>query len=198
MITDRRTRISDRTLMPITEKSSDFWQVFDRNEDEGFLEIAVGPECEGFPGRSDGKESACNAKDLDLISGSGRSPGGRNGYPFQYSCLENPMGWAAWQATVHWVTKRRDWSTNTSWGWMEGGSSVIRTSWIWEGSNWSRAWVQHFIWWMGDWVGWRESIWETYITAVNIKKWEMHSHQETQRKRGKSGNLQRLPPPKQK
>lgn len=37
VIADRRTQISDRTLMPITEKSSDFWQVFDRNEDEGFF-----------------------------------------------------------------------------------------------------------------------------------------------------------------
>ena len=37
VIADGRTRISDRTLMPITEKSSDFWQVFDRNEDEGFF-----------------------------------------------------------------------------------------------------------------------------------------------------------------
>ena len=37
VIADRRTQISDRTLMPITEKSGDFWQVFDRNEDEGFF-----------------------------------------------------------------------------------------------------------------------------------------------------------------
>ena len=46
----------------------------------------------GFPGGSDGKESACNAEDLDLISGLGRSPGGRHGYSLQYSCLENPHG----------------------------------------------------------------------------------------------------------
>ncbi|KAI4548288.1 hypothetical protein MG293_000618 [Ovis ammon polii] len=56
------------------------------------LEIAVGPQREGFPGGADSNESACNAKDLGLISGSGRSPGGQNGYPFQYSCLKNPMG----------------------------------------------------------------------------------------------------------
>ena len=43
------------------------------------------------PGGSDGKESACDAGDLGSISGSGRSPGEGNGYPFQYSCLENPM-----------------------------------------------------------------------------------------------------------
>jgi len=45
----------------------------------------------GFPGGSDSKESACNSGDLGLISGSGRSPEGGNGYPLQYSCLGNPM-----------------------------------------------------------------------------------------------------------
>ena len=45
----------------------------------------------GFPGGSDGKESACNAGDLDLIPESGRSAGDGNGNPVQYSCLENPM-----------------------------------------------------------------------------------------------------------
>jgi len=38
----------------------------------------------GFPGGSDGKESACNAGDPGLILGSGRSPGEGNGYPLQY------------------------------------------------------------------------------------------------------------------
>ena len=45
----------------------------------------------GFPGGSDGKESACNAGDPGLIPGSGRSPRERTGYPLQYSCLENSM-----------------------------------------------------------------------------------------------------------
>ena len=45
----------------------------------------------GFPGGSDGKVSACNAGDLGLIPGSGRSSGDGNGNPLQYSCLENPM-----------------------------------------------------------------------------------------------------------
>ena len=43
-----------------------------------------------FPGGSDGKESACNAGDLGLIPGLGRSPGGGLGNLLQYSCLENP------------------------------------------------------------------------------------------------------------
>ena len=50
----------------------------------------------GFPGGSDSKESACNAGDLDLIPGSGRSLGEENGYPLQYSCLENSKGREAW------------------------------------------------------------------------------------------------------
>ena len=59
----------------------------------------------GFPGGSDGKESACNAGDLGLISGVGRSTGEGNGNPLQYSCLENPMDRGAWRATVHGITK---------------------------------------------------------------------------------------------
>ena len=42
-----------------------------------------------FPGGSDGKESACNAGNVGFIPGLGRSPGEGNGYPLQYSCLEN-------------------------------------------------------------------------------------------------------------
>ena len=45
----------------------------------------------GFPGGSAGKESASNAGDLGLIPGLGRSPGEGNGYPLQYSGLENSM-----------------------------------------------------------------------------------------------------------
>ena len=46
----------------------------------------------GFPCGSVGKESACNAGDLGLIPGLGRSPGERKGYPLQYSGLENSIG----------------------------------------------------------------------------------------------------------
>ena len=59
----------------------------------------------GFPGGSDGKESACNVGDLGLVLGSGRSPEEGNGNPLQYSCLENSMDRGAWQATVRGVTK---------------------------------------------------------------------------------------------
>ena len=56
---------------------------------------------------SDGRESICNAGDLGLIPGSGRSSGKGNGNLLQYSCLENPMDGGAWWATVHGITKNR-------------------------------------------------------------------------------------------
>ena len=55
-----------------------------------------------------GEESSCNAGDTEDVSldpESGRSPGGGNGNPLQYSCLENPMDRGAWQATVHGVAR---------------------------------------------------------------------------------------------
>ena len=50
----------------------------------------------GFPGGSDGKESACNAGCLGSIPGSGRSPGEGNGKRLQDSCLENSTDRGAW------------------------------------------------------------------------------------------------------
>ena len=60
---------------------------------------------QGFPGDSDGKESACNAGDQGLIPASGRSPGETKDNLIQYSCLENPTGGGAWWATVHGVAE---------------------------------------------------------------------------------------------
>ena len=54
-----------------------------------------------------GKESTCQAGEVDLIPGSGRSPEEGNGNPLQYSCLGNPMDSGAWQATVHGVAKNQ-------------------------------------------------------------------------------------------
>ena len=54
------------------------------------------------------KKSPANAggvRDMGLIPGCGRSPGGRPGNPLQYSCLENPMDRGAWRATVHGVAE---------------------------------------------------------------------------------------------
>ena len=59
----------------------------------------------GFPGISDGKESAHNVEDLGLIPGLGRSPEEGNGNPLQYYSLETPMDRGGWWATVHGITK---------------------------------------------------------------------------------------------
>ena len=56
----------------------------------------------GFPGGSGGKESACNAGDLGLMPGLGRSPGKGKGHPFQYSGLENST-----QCIIYGITKSR-------------------------------------------------------------------------------------------
>ena len=54
----------------------------------------------GFP-----CSSVSNAGDLSSIPGLGRYSGERNGNPFQYSCLENPVDRGAWKVTVHGVTR---------------------------------------------------------------------------------------------
>ena len=65
-----------------------------------YYNLQVVIEVLGFPGGSAGKESACNAGDLGSIPGLGRSLGEQNGYPLQYSGLENSMD-------VHGVAKSR-------------------------------------------------------------------------------------------
>ena len=61
----------------------------------------------GFPGGSDGKESACNVRDPDSTPGLERSSGERHGNPLQYSCLENYMNGGAWWAAI-WGHKESD------------------------------------------------------------------------------------------
>ena len=74
----------------------------------------------GFPGGSGDTESACNAGDPRLISGSGRSPGEGNGYPLHYSYLENPMHRGARWATVpRFADLGHDWATNICTGDVE-------------------------------------------------------------------------------
>ena len=73
----------------------------------------------GFPGGSDGKESACSAGDLSSIPGSGRSPGEGNGNPLQCSCLENPYGQRSLAGYSPWGHEELDTteqlSTHTAW-----------------------------------------------------------------------------------
>ena len=65
--------------------------------------LIPGQGVKGLPWWLSDKESACNAGDPGSIPGSGRSPAEGNGYPLQFSCLENPMDRGAWRATVHGV-----------------------------------------------------------------------------------------------
>ena len=59
----------------------------------------------GFLGSSNGEEFTCNAGDLGLILGLGKSSGGGHGNPLQYSCLENPRDREAWRAGIQRVTE---------------------------------------------------------------------------------------------
>ena len=81
------------------------------------LEVVLGPyltRFRGFPGGSDGKEADCNAGELGLIPGLGRSPGEGNGYPLQYCCLGNPTDRGAWQLqSVGSQRIEHDWVTNS-------------------------------------------------------------------------------------
>ena len=70
-------------------------------------EVTEHPHTDGLGG----KESTCSAGDTGSISGSGRSPGGANGNPLQYSCLKNPTDKGTWWATIQKVTKSQDWVT---------------------------------------------------------------------------------------
>ena len=62
-----------------------------------------------IPSGSDGKEFICNAGDVGSIPRLGRSPGGGNGHPLQYSGLENSMDRGTWWSTVHGVAKSQSW-----------------------------------------------------------------------------------------
>ena len=99
----------------------------------------------GFPGGSAGKESTCNAGDLGLIPGLGRSPGEEKSYPLQYCGLENSM-----DCVVHGVAKSRtrlsdfDFQRCRTDGGLLGQGSAGRSGWY---SGWgrpaSRSW-----WWL--------------------------------------------------
>ena len=72
------------------------------------------PEAHGILGFPVTQGPACNVGDRALTPGLGRSPGEGNGYPLQYSCLENSMDREAWWATSMRLQRvRHDWATNT-------------------------------------------------------------------------------------
>ena len=74
-----------------------------------------------FPGVPVAKNPPANAGNAGLIPGSGRPPGEGNGYPRQYSCLENSMDREAWWVTVHEVAK--------SGTWLSVGARMLKKKW---------------------------------------------------------------------
>ena len=77
------------------------------NDNNNNMNMMMTMTLSGLPCWLSGKESASNAGDTCSIPGLGRSRGGGNANPFQYSCLGNTMDQKAWWATVHGVTKSR-------------------------------------------------------------------------------------------
>ena len=99
----------------------------------------------GFPSGSVVKNPPANAGDIRDVGSTprlGRSPGDGNGYPLQYSCLENPMDRGAQWATVHGVARvRHDWATNSfTWQISQVYDCKVFTSYwldvIYDFSNW--------------------------------------------------------------
>ena len=98
--------------------------VLTRWEKSHVLEIAEGQEkvaLLGFLAGSAHKESTCNAGDIGdegLIPGLGRSPGGGNGNPLQYSCMKHSMDRGTWWATVPGVAKSQTWQSTHTYAWV--------------------------------------------------------------------------------
>ena len=87
----------------------------------------------GFPGDSDGKESACKVEDLGLIPGLGRPTGGGNGYQRQCSGLENLMDYNEWgrkeSDTAEWLSLSEGWTQL-----LKGNDSGVRLWWLNQGA----------------------------------------------------------------
>ena len=81
------------TLLMRREKKAGSFRIYLRFAKVSYVDLLGG---------SDGKESACSVKDPGSIPGLGRSLEERNGYPLQYSCLENSMDRGAWWALSPW------------------------------------------------------------------------------------------------
>ena len=95
----------------------------------------------GFCGGSDSKELDCNAGDLGLIPGMGRSPGGGHRYPPQCSCLENPHGQRNLASYSPWGCKESDMTERLSTAQHKG----IRTQAFPE-QEWEYKRLQSFLW----------------------------------------------------
>ena len=99
-------------------------------------------ENQGFPGGSDGKASACNAGDLGLIPGLGRSPGGEIGYPLQYS-------WASLvaQTVKNPLAMRETWVQPMGWeGPLEEGMATHSSALAWRIPHGQRSLAGYSAW----------------------------------------------------
>ena len=98
-----------KSVLPVETLTSTFIRIIFTKTDRStkYMRITVARciDSQGFPGDSDGKESAYNAGDPGLIPGLRRSPGEGHGNPLHYSYLENPTDKGAWQATVHGIAQ---------------------------------------------------------------------------------------------
>ena len=82
----------------------------------------------GFPGGSAGKESTCDAGDLNSIPGLGRSPGEGKGYPRQYSGLEKSIAWGS---------KESDRTERLSLSFFQVALVVSHSLWPWTIAHWA-------------------------------------------------------------
>ena len=99
----------------------------------------------GLPQWFRDQESTYSAGHPGLVTGPARSPGGGNGNPPQYSCLENSMERGAWWVTVHWVANSQTWL-------RDNNKNIWILIPIWEDSG-------LFVWW------WFTRIWESQFPA---------------------------------
>ena len=90
--------------IPWTEEPGGLQSMGSKRVRQNSTEMSTG-NLRGFPGDSDGKESACNAGDPGSIPVLGRSPGEGYGYPLQDSYLKSSMDGGAWWAIVHGVAE---------------------------------------------------------------------------------------------
>ena len=108
----------------------------------------------GFPAGPVVKNPPPSAGDLGLIPRSGRSPGGGNGNPLQYACLENPMDRGAWWAVVHGVSKSWD---RTEW-------LTLSLSWVFQLLKAPTKWKKVISWW--SWSCCPQTYWHLRIDDV--------------------------------
>ena len=125
-----------------------------------------------FPQWLSSKESTCSAegtRDTDSIPGLGRSPGERNGYPLQCSCLENPMDRGAWQGYSPWGRKESDTTEHACIYSFTSRKAAIRVDlWLSVSLSGIKIWLQYRL------LDCSQSIYPSY-PLVTLLSWCLHS-----------------------